>query len=759
MIKKLLLFTLLVLNLGSIVSYAQEGKSYYVISSGSPGGNYYKTGAIISELLGKMDESSIFISVPSTGSIDNVNKIKKRFADFALVQQDVLLNNFYGDNERIKNITLILPLFQEKFIIYTHYDSPISFEKFREVSQKRDRTKIKIGVTSKKGTTYDTFLSISGLLGLDLNSISFVVEDYSVLIEKFKSGEIDYFITFSLPIEEIEERKQASIVYFSHEQILLLKSKIRQLSESKFSNDQHKTLGVWSFLIGLDSSIKWIGEEKVIKSLMKVYERDDLISKEIQNTLTQFKEYDHWHDDHLSNVPVSQYLLKELGYKTNYIDRYYIQFVFFVVVVCFTLWAFYSFNKSDFVHRIGRIYVRTRYKYIFLEVIVFVSLYLIFIQVLIYFENRLFIETAIKNEILDMGYKDIHFWNFVRIFTGNDGGIFPLSSMGKIMVSASAYTIWIGGLIIIFVEYFNYQLNIKRRKGLVKLTYNDHLIIAGWNESTPNVIRELLLACNSFNNKKITIVCIAKDPESIINNNDYINSLVQKKVISFVSGYIRQKKTLEQSNANLAKTIILLSDDDTIQSDERTLLRALSISKFCKKKCSTTGKTANSVYVIAQVNNSEFIEDFTNAGVNGIINKNIADGILVQSILNPGVSKLMNNIFSYSNDTNEFYAIDLSRSGNSSLRNKTFDELLLPLREQGILLVAIRVIYRDESNNIIVDEDEINARLEKEGLYRQIITNPITKAEISRNTTSDDQLLVLAVSAMKLERGIENINI
>ena len=392
--------------------------------------------------------------------------------------------------------------------------------------------------------------------------------------------------------------------------------------------------------------------------------------------------------------------------------------------------------------------------------VIFVALYLIFIQGLIYFENRLFIETAIKNDILDMGYKDIHFWNFVRIFTSNEGGVFPLSSMGKVMVSASTYTIWIGGLIIIFIEYFNYQLSIKRRKGLVKLAYKNHLIIAGWNEFTPNFINELLLACNSFNNKKITIVCIVQDPEIIISNNDYIDSLVQKKVISFVNGYIRQKKTLEQSNANQAKTIILLSDDETVQSDERTLLRALSISKFCKEKCSKTGKNISSVYVIAQVNNGEFVEDLRNAGVNGIVNKtNIIDGILVQSILNPGVSKLMNNILSYSHETNEFYTIDLSKTENYCLRNKTFDELLLPLRKQGILLVAIRVIYCDESNKIIVDEGEINNRLTKEDLSRQIITNPITNAEINRKTTDNCQLLVLAVDAMKVKQGVQNIKL
>jgi len=769
--KILLIFALFVLAQGAPVSYAQEAKQYYVISSGSPGGNYHKTGIIVSELLNEISEKAFFIAVSSTGSIDNISKLKERFADFTIVQEDVLLKNFHGDKDGIKNITLLFPLFQEKFIIYTHHDTPISFGKFRQSIKAKNLEKLRVGVTDKKGTTYETFSSIGGLLGVDLNNISFVVEDYSILIEKFKKREIDYFITLSLPIKELEKRKQTSVVYFDKKQIFLLKSKIPQLSEAHFENPNHKTLGVWSFLIGLDSSIKRVGEREIIDFLASINKRNDFISKEIQKTLNQFKKNKNWHNEYLSEVPVSPYLLENLGYQENLFQKYFTHFIITVTAAAFVLWAFYSFNKSDLIRGSAQIYVMRRYKYISLEMVFFVILYSFFIQGLIYYENQLFLKTAIKSQLLDMGYKDIHFWNFVRIVTNNESGVFPFSSGGKIMVSASAYTVWLGGLLIIIIEYFSYQLAIKRRKGLVNITQKNHTIIAGWSESTPSFIKELLSARSSFDNQTIKIVCIAPNPESIIQNNSYIDSLVQKKSISFVDGYIRQKKTLEQSNAHLAKTIVLLTDDDTIQSDERTLLRALSISKFCKEKyqsvtSSQTGKqveksfetqkSINTVYVIAQVNSSEFIEDIQNAGVNGIVNRtNVIDGILIQSILNPGVSKLINNILSYSNDTNEFYTIDLLETKNSHLRNKTFDELLLPLRKQGILLIAIRVVYRDEKGNEIVDEPKILQKLECDGLYRQIITNPITKIEIKRKA-DEDQLLVLAVSSKKLKHGIEN---
>lgn len=317
----LLIFVLFSLAQGASISYAQESKQHYVISSGSHGGNYNKTGIIVSELLNKIGENSSFTAVTSTGSLDNISKLKKRFADFAIVQQDVLLNNFYGNKDRIKNITILFPLFQEKFIIYTHYDTPISFETFRQAA--KISKNLKIGVTSKKGTTYETFSSITELLGVDLNNIIFVTEDYSALIEKFKNGEIDYFITFSLPIEELEKRKETSVVYFDKKQVLLLKSKIRRLSESHFDDANYMTLGVLSLLIGLDSSISKIGEHKIVNSLERINKRNDFISKEIQKTLKQFKKNKNWHYEYLSEIPVSPYLLNTLGYQTNDFKKYY----------------------------------------------------------------------------------------------------------------------------------------------------------------------------------------------------------------------------------------------------------------------------------------------------------------------------------------------------------------------------------------------------------------------------------------------------
>lgn len=317
--KKLFILVLIIvlypfLFVQSLLAIDNEVQNY-IISSGSKWGNYNETGIIIADLLNKISDKLLFISVSSNGSVENISNLKQRFADFAIVQQDVLLENFYNGSNGIKNITFLFPLFEEKFIIYTQNKFPIPFYEFKNKIETWE--KIKIWVTSKEGATYKTFLLITELLWADINNISFVVEDYSTLIEKFKNKEINYLLTFSLPIEELENMKKTSFVYFNNTQIFLLKNKMRRLSETNFGNVKYKTLGVMTLLIGLDSSINKIWEKQILDSLQKVVFRDEFISKEIDNTLKKFKENNNIYEDSLTKIPVSKLLLKELNYKVN----------------------------------------------------------------------------------------------------------------------------------------------------------------------------------------------------------------------------------------------------------------------------------------------------------------------------------------------------------------------------------------------------------------------------------------------------------
>lgn len=754
--------------------YAENStQEYFIISSGSLGGNYNEAGNILAGLLNKINtERYTFKVITSNGSIENIKRLKDRFSDFAIVQRDVFIRNYYGDGDKIKNVSVISPLFQEKFLIYTHENSHISFKKFKDIVNSSS-TVIKIGLTSLDGASYKTFSEIASLLGLNKDNVEFVVGNYKELSRKYFSKEIDFVLTFSLPIKEISK---AYKVYFDDADIRLLTGRIRYLTTADLDKKKYQTLGVWALFIGLNSSINQIGEDAIIKRIIPSGMAASPIEYQINNTFSEFKSNDALYSQYLKGLPVIASFQKAISQNNSRIGIHLAVFLGALIIIFSLLVSWLRFHSEK-----RWKYLWVRYKHIFIGLLLVAIIYLLCLEWLMFGENRFFQENGIKSSVLDMTRTDLHLWNLVRIFANNDGGMFPISVTGKLATTLSMYIIWIGGIFIAVVEFVMYKLIAKRRDGLMNVKYEEHIIIAGWNDNTPKLIEELLYACEEYHRKTLKVVCVVQDPKSVLERYKYISDLEHRNELVLIKGYIRSKNILEQCNARRAKVIILLAEEIGIHADEKTLMRALGVRKFCSEnrqekedlsrnidseaaatpdgaRLFRTKVEVNPVYIIAEVNTEEFVSDLREAGVNGVINKNkITDSLLVQSILNPGVSKLINNILTFSGDTNEFYTIDLLNPNNSHLRSRTFDELLLPLRKQNILLVAIKVIYRDQAEKEIVDENEISRLLKSEGLHRQIITNPITDAETNRKTDADDQLITLAVSADKLNAGLKLI--
>ena len=299
------------------------------------------------------------------------------------------------------------------------------------------------------------------------------------------------------------------------------------------------------------------------------------------------------------------------------------------------------------------------------------------------------------------------------------------------------------------------------------------LVPCVWTDNTICFVNQILNASANYNNDKSNhIVCVVNEPEVILENNKSLQKLHAGRKLFFVKGNSRDLNTLENANVHEAGTVVLLSEDNTVASDEKTLLRALAISRFCREKAVEedillnktteyqkieTGKYVDSIYIIAEITDPQFKRDLIQADVNEVVISSVlAKGTIIQSVLNHGVSKVLDEALAY-NDFNEFYLVDLMKPEHAHLRGKTYDELLLPLRKQKIQLIAIKVIYHDEFGDIVLDDDIIQRELQKDGLTREVILNPITDEEIKRETDNDDHLMVLATSREDLERQLQEV--
>jgi len=748
-------------------SYFNSGtvlQKTYVISTGSIGGNYYRAGTNLAKILTDDNADISVVAIPSDGSKENIKNLESRFADFGIVQRNILLQNLHKNDGGIKNIEVLLPLFQEKLIIYTSEKESLPFNLFKERVAKE---KISVGVTSEIGYSYQIFDTVTTLLAANKQNFNFVIADYTTLVEKIKSGELDFLVTFSLPLQEL---KSQPVVYFSPQQVSFLRSRIKQLSVANFDDATQQTLGSWSFLVGLNNSIQSYGAEKLIKNLVTgLSHSDKFIMRKIRDSVALFQKNPQWNDLYFATIPVNQYLLQELHYRARYNWGRTVIIAVGVLFASIFLYVWYGYVQQ----KRGLAYVWSRYRRIIMIITTIILLYILSVELLLLGERQFFAEVGSKSALLDLTRYDLHFWILIRNLSGNDGGMFPLSSLGKLMVSFSAYVIYVGTIFLALSELIEYYLRSKKQKGLMNVNFKNHTIIAGWNDGVPDLIKEILYVKENFTKEHVDIVCIIPNPEEAIDNNEYFAELVHRDIVRVVKGYIKDEYVLKQCRAHLAKTIVLLAEDRTRIADERTLLRALALTKYCKEQQHTVRRDTQrnnndadtvivnspvtTAYIIAQVNSKEFEEDLRRIGVNAVVNTvSMGNGILIQTLFNRGVTKLLNEVLEY-NDANEFYIVDLKQKQNAHLRHKTFDELLMPLRRAGVLLVAIRVTYYDQFGNDIVDENELRQLLKKEGLTRQVIVNPITETETRRKADADDQLIVFASTKAALDEAIRKV--
>ena len=738
----------------------QEQKKQFILSSGSVGGNYNKTGLFITKTLDSIYPEFKFRNIVSSGSLENIKRIDERFSDFAIIQRDVLLENIYHDVNSIKNIEVILPLFQEKLLIYKKRS--LGTERSFFNNSKNLKT---IGFTSKTAYSFKIFEIICKLLNINLDEINIVEENYLTLSESLSKGDIDAVVTFSLPIESIESNDEIEVIGFSDAEIALITAKTSNISAIAIEeNSVNKTIGSWAFLVGLDTSVSEIDAVRTNGMSDLLYNNIEVsgnsYAKVISNSIGYFQNQQN--HSFIYGIPLNDSTEKVLNYSSWNANVVLFIFSFFIIVG----FIFYMMRKQFI--KIDYFIIWIRYKHIILGVLLIFVCYLISVEGLLMAEHSFYDKLGLKSKVLNLTKADLHFWIIITNLTGNNNNIFPLSYSGQLMLSFSSYILIVGSIIIGLCEYIIYKINKKRDQGIMKLKIENHIVVIGWKSTTPKFLEELVTAKISYKKRFNKIICIVENPSSVIKDNLGIKKLKDKRIIEFVAGDASEEKALDYANIQNAHTVVVLSENTTKEADEKTLLRCLAISRYCRRKTIEISnkesdkkqayqqyevkKYIDSIYIIAELNDQKYTEDLKKSDVNEVINSSVySKNIITQSLLNHGVSKVLDEVLSH-NDFNEFYTIDLKLSQFKNLVNKSYDELIPVLRKKGVLLIGIKVVYHSTEGLEIIDEDEINRLLKQEELERQIIVNPIIKIELNRKTDNDDQLIVFCNDTKEIEK-------
>ncbi len=753
----------------TVISNAQQ--KTYVISSGSRGGNYYETGKILDSILNKQYPTCFFKNIWSGGSNDNLDNLENKKADLALVQHNILLQNFFDVSKGEKNIEVIMPLFKEELQIYCKNILPkSSIQKL--INDLNINEKIKIGVTNRKSYSYELLKHISQLLNLPLNKAHIIEADYDDLIDLYKKDSINYLVTFSLNLKALDNVKMKSNIYFSEKDVDFILSRTKNLFKIKHT-DKFYNFGTYTYLIGLKPQIEELDNiYPIFNTLLNNLEKSHtFLGHNIKQNLNDFITLN---EHSLVNfLPLNDEFSSNMLYqeKNNY--TIYMSIILLLIVLLFfilrkRIFHFFSTKK------IKKIWYR--YNHFLFGILLLIILYELSIELMIYGEKELDQSVNIKSQIINMPRSKLHFWLIISNLSQNNDGIFPVSSLAKLMYSLSFYTLWIGGICIAIVEILVKRIIKKRNNGIMKIKYTNHTVITGWNINTELFIKDYFSAKKDYFSNDTKLVLVIENAKKLRDENAYIRELVNTRELSIINGDIREEDISIMANVYQAKTVVLFAEDNTTRADEKTLLRALSISRHCRKLSlqenkrkqshikSTisveVNKYIDSIYIIAEVNNLLYEEDLYKADVNEVVCSAIySKNIITQSIFNHGVSRVLDEVLNY-NELNEFYEIDLKLEENAKLRNKTFDELLFALRKVNILLIAIhKLYYNSKTDEQIIDRDEIKRLLTGDNLTREIIINPQNEIENKHEADADDGLIVLCSSEKVLRKKIRDLEI
>jgi len=247
------------------------------------------------------------------------------------------------------------------------------------------------------------------------------------------------------------------------------------------------------------------------------------------------------------------------------------------------------------------------------------------------------------------------FWScIVYIFSGF-GDRAPITSFGK------ATSVFILGVTIFgvisgrFASYF-VEKALKKEKAMPK-NLNDHIVICNWNFKGEAIINELY---NANPNLDITILSGTEIP-----NEKELQSRVEFKKVNFVHGDPALHDRINTCKIQSAKSVIILLSEISQDPDAQSALIALAISKVCREK---------RPHMIAEALNHRKIHHLQDAGVDEVICAvDYGTGLMAQSAIHPGLSRVYDRLLSYSEDTNEIYVID-KENVPFSFKNKRFFE-------------------------------------------------------------------------------------
>ncbi len=254
-------------------------------------------------------------------------------------------------------------------------------------------------------------------------------------------------------------------------------------------------------------------------------------------------------------------------------------------------------------------------------------------------------------------------WFSVTITTVGYGDYSPTTSEGRFVAGVVMFLgIGIIGLVIGKLAEKIIELTNRKTKGLSRMSFENHIIIAGYRKgSTEKMVAELL-----SNNPEEVIVLCSSSQES----NPF-----QGKGIHFVKGELSSIDVLDRSNASKAKNFLIHGKDD-----DQTFFTAYAVREI-----------NTSAHLVCCLQNEDHVEKIRKLPANDVANNQVVLPaniyLMAQELQDKESCTVIQNLISNLAGDN-MYRLDLESDTNFSI---SFKDLFINMKEKaGVTVIAVK---------------------------------------------------------------------
>ena len=714
------------------------------IATGSKSGVYYPVGQAISQLLKAKD---IDVGVLSTaGSEKNVDMLLQGTADLAIVQSDVLYmmsranpdESYFKYKEPVKALRGLAALFPEHTQILVRADSDIT-----GVLQLVDK---QLYVGKSGSGTYKNATDILSSFGISKNDYISYARDISAkkAIELLLEGKLDAVFDTSgeLKINDPGFKGRLKMVSLNKEDQNRIKKNHPYTSFKQVRNHRGEEYGVMfsrALLIagpeGADVEIRHDTIVRLIEILI------DNLEIEIQRTGKNIETFTTGsliaRGITIDLHPAAKAYYQEEGILLN-IRALQLMALFLFLMLILALLSHFGVNWKWSIwlrfwgqNRFGTGWRRTvRIWNVLVGNAFAITLWVLFFILLLAviailsWEDQYALTHNVHNRFADLHLGELLTWLITFAATGFSQDLFPHSLIGKI-AATSIPIIGLGGLVSAFI-YSNLKRNQrtdKEARGAHVPRLEDHVIICGWNDRVPALIREITTTNRWVKGRKV-IVLSEHEAEKPLEPFGFIPGSA-----FFCRGISSDYDKLKMVNLEKACCAVVMADHHKIQ---RGNLRGLYTAVALRKT-----RPEEEFKIIAELYYDFNESRFRYAEVTKLIPlERVSSYVMAHACMNPGISDLLIRILSFDESQIALF-ISVAEDKNilKAVKDKTFNDAMRQLRKQNILLLAV---YRIPEKGTEHAETELDFRNPS-----PYFLNPSAQEDSQYMISEKDSLLII----------------